>query len=1061
MIGRDQQWISDVLPSTKHNGGGSRIPSTSILGHKRTGSGRIESQENISREGSTFSSPELSGGSGSKPQPHYSPIAQPISKIHRSAASVTSLRDPESPRDTKIPRPRTTAPNQELSDDHKTPGASHGFGRRIRQPIGLKAAFKLAEAQEARDRSGSSSSNGSMDLKQAFIMANAEANHVAVGSPSPAPRSYRRRGSVDTRSNQYFGSPNRADLGQRLHEFDRKHQLGNSGANTEGLFTTRGRVGPKVAETTTTLARKASNGSLEGSPVARRNGASGQHDDKQFPAETLDWNATRRNSLLPSVEFGPLPPVEIEDGQDLAGSSIIRPTIPSPEKSYDWNFDADFTAGDLQVSDSPRIKLGRNGSTVGGSFPADSPKYKWKNNKLDEIRELETRAANADIPEDESSMGPKRTNSKLDEIRAREMVASSPRILAEGRLEEIRARNAEARSRSTSPEEVKSANKQSPTVPPSSRSAARNREKDKISARVAITNTGTGSSTDKDQVSPEYQPPVQDDSYDLLRQLEQATSSRTSSNTSPKPTERQQHIESTSAQAFEKHDGTGPRSTREARQSRDMRAKSSMDRLTVGYAGLHKVSSGESIGSKRQSLHSETDPVDRIEAEKKLFDMLDNYSEKNSTRASSPVFSEKSDAIVDETPKANKRADPLSLPTPRVTGAYVETPATVKAERDDEWIDIESDTPKPRKATQGRHSKETKDLKTKEQGDEPSEEAAMMTGQPSASPTRRPKPRRRKQPLVNTANIPSVRDDIRAILVKHSIDDSTLDDFEGLLDGQDIDDHELEKLVDDSVMKIEEDMKLSGLTDRERELQTYDRMSKTLQTGLLGIRSAKQGIERLEDKVSHSEPNGILNQVDLDLKVFGGSASSQPPSQVVGNVTNITWPTLYRRHPRFRLTPLGMIAFLFTLWYTIESIFCRLYVEQYDCPRGMVCDWSPNEPYFPYAAPFMLDEWATGGRGRALTWRVGDELGDLGAEVYDWATGHDFTNDEVMYMNVWERKRHRRRLGRRGLYWKWTEPVQFRHKFQTWRNAWTERQRAIEEGEAIWIDESMSGDQRL
>ncbi|KAK9421704.1 hypothetical protein SUNI508_05634 [Seiridium unicorne] len=1082
MTSYDQRNASGGRASPRPNGGGSRIPSKSILGHKRTGSGRIEPKENVPEEGSAFSSPDLSGGSGGKFQPTYSPIARPLSRVHRNNTAGAAAQETESPRDTKIPQPKTTVPNPERTNGQHTPGSPmpspNNPVRRIRQPLGLKAAFKLAEAQEARERSGSSSSSGSIDLKQAFRMANAEANRVAVGSPSPAPRSYRRRESMDTRSNQYFGSPDNADLGQRLQQFDRHHSLSNNSGPLDGLFTTRGRVGPKVAETATTLARKASNGSLENSPERRRNSLASPEASKKTDAEKLNWNAVQRNSLLPSFQFAPLPPMEIDnenENENLDSSPIIGPTYPSPEKSYNWHLDADFTAGDLQVSDSPRIRLGRHDDDVGASPVVNVPQIRRSNDKLDRIRELEIEAANADIPDDESSSLLRRTNHKLDEIRAREMVASSPRVLAKSRLDEIRAKNAEARSRSTSPEEARTSSKESPREeelnPSNDPSHRQNRTSPPPSAPVfgmSITDglqdsnrEGAMGQRTKESVAPERsQPPVLDDSYDLLRRLARATSSSPSPQNSPQLPERQIPMTSTTDKTSEEKENNRPPLAREERQPRDMRAKNSRDRLTVGFTGLHKVPSSDSVGNKRQSLvNSESDPTDRIEAEMKLFAPTDNYSEKGSVRGPSPGLSEKSESIDEETPKPKKRMDPLSLPTPRVTGAYVETPATVKVERGDEWVDVESDTPAPQRASLGKKAEESGEPKVKDEGVKNSGKEAKSSGKTMRASGHRTKTQsKRHKPPVNTANIPTAKEDLRAIIQQHGIDESTLEDFDGLLDDKDIDSGELKKLVDVAVLKIEEDMKTPGLTDRERELQAYDRMSKSLKTGLQGIRSAKQGIERLEDKVAHSEHKRLPTQFDVDL---GNSALFPVGPPLHDQHVYMAWPMLYHRQPRFKLTPLGIIALILATWYAIESAFCFLYVDTYQCPRGMTCDWSPNEPYFPYAAPFMLDEWTTGGKGRALAWRVGDEVGDIAAEVADWVTGHDFTKDEVMYMNVWQRKRQKRRLHRRGLHWKWIEPAQFKHKFQAWRDSWNERQRAMEEGEPIWGDESMSADERL
>ncbi|KAH6648422.1 hypothetical protein BKA67DRAFT_574753 [Truncatella angustata] len=1086
MMSYDQRRPSDVLSSARPNGGRGRMPSNSILGHKRTSSGRMESKENIDGVDSQFSpftSPELSEGSGRKIRPTFSPVARPISAMQRTGNSVPNLRESDSPHDTKIPRPNTTAPNYESLSARGSPGspmpASNGNARRIRQPLGLKAAFKLAEAQDARERSGSSSSNGSIDLKRAFEMANAEANRVAVGSPSPAPRSYRRRESTDTRSNQYFGSPVNVDLGQRLQQFDQNHQLSNNGGPLDGIFATKGRTGPNATESTNTLAKKAGNSSSGSTSEYRKGSAPSQDGAGRNSAERTKWDAVGRNSVLPSIEFAPLPPVDMgsEDEDLLVSSPAARPSNLSPEKSYAWDLDADFTAGDLQVSDSPRIKLGRNSIATGGSPAAKSPESRKPNEKLSRIRELEHEAANANIPEDESSVGPKRTNPRLDEIRAREMVARSPRAVAESRLEEIRAKNAEARSRSTSPEEARRLTSQSLRNHPQSPLLGNISTKANGSPQLGERISGTpitvfrNSSNDslesrpREEAISSYPPQVSayDDSYDLLRRLALATSPRQSPKNSPESEERKLPSNTNSTRISVTQNSNGPEVHREELMSKGSRARISRDQLAVGFSGLPKRSSNNSYDDKRQSLvNSETDPLDRIEAEMKLFALGDKDSEKASTRAPSPGLSEKSEPIEEETPK-QKRIDPLSLPTPRVSGAYVMTPATVKVkrERDDDWVDVESDNSTPANSIPKQQATGYQGSKVEQEAYELSDKVTKSTGKLSA-PVRRPKRRpKQHQPLINTASIPTVKDDLRAILRQHHIDDSTLDDFDGLLDDQDIDAKELEKIVDDTVLKIEEDMKAAGLTDQERELQAYDRMSKSLKTGLLGIRSAKQGIERLEDKVIHSDHTDFDAQIDAELQKLSRSTSPSTHKPFRTESVGITWPKLFSRQPRFRLTPLGILTMAIAIWYVIEATFCSRYVNHYECPRGMTCDWSPNEPYFPYAAPFMLDEWATGGKGRALVWRIGDAVGDVRSEVSDWLTGHDFTKDEVMYMNIWERKRHRRRLHRRGIYWKWSEPAQFRHKFQAWRNSWKERQRAIEDGEPIWIDESMSADERL
>ncbi len=70
----------------------------------------------------------------------------------------------------------------------------------------------------------------------------------------------------------------------------------------------------------------------------------------------------------------------------------------------------------------------------------------------------------------------------------------------------------------------------------------------------------------------------------------------------------------------------------------------------------------------------------------KLFAPREDFSEKGSLRAPSPEPTEEGgkQEVADDTPKPLK-PDPLSQPTPRVIGAYVDTPVTVKVETPDNF----------------------------------------------------------------------------------------------------------------------------------------------------------------------------------------------------------------------------------------------------------------------------------------------------------------------------------------------------------------------------------------
>ncbi|KAJ8121059.1 hypothetical protein ONZ43_g2395 [Nemania bipapillata] len=264
-------------------------------------------------------------------------------------------------------------------------------------------------------------------------------------------------------------------------------------------------------------------------------------------------------------------------------------------------------------------------------------------------------------------------------------------------------------------------------------------------------------------------------------------------------------------------------------------------------------------------------------------------------------------------------------------------------------------------------------------------------------------------------------------------------------------------MVNDSVLKVEGDLdvKFSEMSDRERELEAYDRMSKSLQTGLLGIRSAKKGIERLEDKVTN---NSSKDDTLPPPRAVHGTKSAQEPSLVPDDTSPIliSIPRLYRRKPKFKLTRVGIITMCAIIWYALECTFWFLYAgPEYICTPSIPCDWSPNEPYFPYTMPFMLDEWATGGKGRALALRAGEEIGDIFAEFSDWVTNTDFTQYDELYMDVWQRKRHRRRLLKHRSNLKRREPPGYTGLFPQWQAEEAARELDEEFGE----DESMSGDE--
>ncbi|KAI1430197.1 hypothetical protein F5Y12DRAFT_722480 [Xylaria sp. FL1777] len=1072
--------------ATKPNG---RKNNTQPLGNRRLSrksSGNTESKENSITS-------DTDGGVRAIPRPTRISIRghrQSDSLIEQRFASpspgfgadrsTTVLGTPRHSQNTRIPRPAASSSTDSHRRDtperqDKSPDNSSVHSSPMRQPMNLKAAFKRAQEQTAAE--ARSDSDNTMDLQEAFRMANEEFNGIQGidGSPSPAPRSSRREFKSTIPTKNGVGVRNN-DLNKHLEKFDRNHQLAGGDGPLEGLFA-KNRTRSTVSEMGFTSAKKSSDDSPGGNRERQRPGVqtgSSRNQEKIEESGNLVGKLPAPGAYSGKADVDiPIPSIEYESASDDRLSPNLQPPNISPEKSMNWHLDDDFTAGDLQFSASPRIAFEKHSSHL--AHQVDTPVPRLNNDRLNQIHQREIEAARTTFPEEPVV---KQMNHKLEEIRARELEASSRRALASSRLDEIKLRNSEPRSES--PE----TRKDSSTKPLEENLAKLDDERQSAlgsssnpesrgepirDTPVVIFKQSSGrvlGARDEERIQENNDKSgalSRRDSHDLLRRLARATSS------SPREdqkgvgkTEDLPIIEKAGIKQLSGGNLNRSPSRQEDGKVRNLETKNSRDRLTVGFADLVRVPSSDSVAEKRRSMStSEADPTDRIAAELNLFAPLDNYSEKGSIRAPSPVPSE---PIDEKTPRPSK-IDPLTQPTPRVVGAYVDTPATVRVKEEERHVNTSEKPPVAPELTSTTQS-ETSSLpptkRTLNTGATNPARSLRRSGSRSSSvPTASRRSRsssRRRRPLINTARPPTVRDDIIAILRANNIDDSTLENLDSILADHEVDDLELKQMVNDSVLKVEDDpdMKFSETSDRERELAAYDRMSKSLQTGLLGIRSAKKGIERLEDKVTH---NSATDDQSDPKALSSASPPSLPP--LIRDGTSpavISVPRLYRKDPKFKLTTLGVVTLCTIIWYVLECTFCFLYAgPEYICTPTIPCDWSSNEPYFPYTMPFMLDEWTTGGKGRALALRAGEEIGDMVADISDWVTNTDFTQFDERYMNVWQRKRHRRRLRKHALVPKWKEPPGYKARYADWQATTAARELAqelgLEEDETIGADE--------
>lgn len=397
--------------------------------------------------------------------------------------------------------------------------------------------------------------------------------------------------------------------------------------------------------------------------------------------------------------------------------------------------------------------------------------------------------------------------------------------------------------------------------------------------------------------------------------------------------------------------------------------------------------------SRPNSLsRSDVDPEERIAAEAKLFELQDNMSAKNSTRAPSPPPSdEESDdfEIVEETPKP-KIQDPLTMPTPRIMGAFIETPApTVRKPRIDEDVqanDLSVDVAK----TDNKDHNTTKLTAT-----------AASTSTATADKTQALSTRARP-PLINTAPKFSVADDIRRLKAEAGIDDS-IDDFDSFMgkpvvtdleDTNDVPGSPMDELIsgilkDKSLFDKDTSGRSLSAKERERRLEEaiMDRMNKHLAKTSSSIRDTRHGIERIEKQVQTTigKPSALVLAGNKDI-------ISIPVAEKADDGTiyiKIPVPSLWRYTPEikgqqhklfsrnWKFTWFGFFLAIFFSWYIAEEITCYTYCKPEYANEYTI--WYGDETYFPTSLPFMLDKWTGNVASEAwyTTWEIID----------DWQTG--------------------------------------------------------------------------
>ncbi|KAK0737711.1 hypothetical protein B0T21DRAFT_365891 [Apiosordaria backusii] len=933
----------------------------------------------------------------------------------------------------------------------------------------------------------------SFTLTDAYRLAQEEEEAAARGSPSPAPRSWRSRREYSEKGVSKLpgvgihGSQHRRTLTSKSTEAVGEDRVGSTAslgaqslqsnvsdssfdekirqhALTQGdsqppirhnnSASSKAGFGTRILETGKGLVRRSSRNSVEG------------HSSSRNPKTTTGGNrfsgllSRRKRESSSSTQTPDLADWIMGDGSagDLVrpdSNPLLRPTSAppnqqSPEKSFAWEAENDFTAGDLQVSDSPPLNLGRSNTKLdeiraleaaNSEQLPESNHNPWTNTSIDDIRNREAEIGSKlpeetaaphevmerDIPKDQElaprSRSGSNTSTKMDELRSREIESVSRRAITTAQLGKIRERNAELTSRSPSPDMLwQSSNEPLRAVsPPGEKNWRRGSDAaSKTTAQLRESGAHDGSVAEALGGNAEAAPDVadhekkqrtsesagaqrrgsrgRDESRDVLRRLSAAATASQISDMQGAG-----NLESAAGRDRQRQ------STGSLRQRMFAGAKGD-GKPSVGFIGLRRNDSVESNLTKRSSfILSESDPTERIEGEMNLFAPHENQSERGSLRALSP---EPAEEAPDKTPKPSK-PDPLTMPTPRVTGAFVETPATVKVEKVGGSSSGEGETkPLPDKhdETFTERGRTGEAVPRQPKQTQSSRGDRLPRRSSSLSVRRRARSLSRGRSLINSAKPPTVRDDILEIQRANQIDDSTLDDIADLLLK-----HGAQAQGSSAI-----NIKSEGDSDNEkgagdRDMQRLERMTRNLQNGIMNIRTAKQGIQRLEDQVAHGSLKNATEDVLKTQHTHGEDGTdvqcplcrgNQPAATTTLTYVHLPLPRLWHRHPRFRLTFLGVCVFLLTLWYVAESWMCRLYCKPPYCAPGEPCHWDIEYPAWGYTIPSKLDEWVTGGQGKELVQEWTPEVTEWVAGLWDTAMS---TDPESSIASRWSRSAKRRR----------------------------------------------------
>lgn len=188
---------------------------------------------------------------------------------------------------------------------------------------------------------------------------------------------------------------------------------------------------------------------------------------------------------------------------------------------------------------------------------------------------------------------------------------------------------------------------------------------------------------------------------------------------------------------------------------------------------------------------------------------------------------------------------------------------------------------------------------------------------------------------------------------------------------------------------MEKDGKIKPLGDKDRQqkLETlaYDRLNKNLKSGLVNIRDAKRGIERLED------------QVTTTPKATDDAGGPRHTSSDSFHYITIAVPKLWSwdrtKWSKVRLTWIGLILALFLTWFLAETVTCEYICHPLYSDRN---EWSPTDPFWGDALPTLVQRCMRKLFNFLFKIFMPQSPGNMGHYAYAPPVAESFDDDEIL-----------------------------------------------------------------